>query len=275
MNIVCIGAHPDDPEVFAGGMMTLFARAGHNVTAVSLTNGDVGHHEMGGGALAQRRADESRSAARIGGYESVTLDNHDGELVADIALRKAVTHIIRRCKADMVFTHRPNDYHPDHRYAALVVQDAAYMVTVPHFCPDAEALRRNPVFLYFFDTFTFPAPFHADVVVPVDTVMDVKWRLLDAMASQFYEWLPWLDGVIDSVPPAHDNAARIAWLQEYFRRPLEMPVSRCRAALPAWLGDSADNVQYVEAFQVCEYGAQPDQEELRRLFTFSPHATGA
>ena len=109
MNLICIGAHPDDPEVFAGGVKTMFARAGHKVLAVSLTNGDIGHHEMGGGALAQRRADEAHAAARIGGYESLVLDHHDGELVADMPLRREVVRLIRKHKADIVFTHRPND----------------------------------------------------------------------------------------------------------------------------------------------------------------------
>ncbi len=275
MNIVCIGAHPDDAEVFAGGTMVLFARNGHRVLALSLTNGDVGHHEQGGGALALRRSEESLAAARIGGYESITLDNHDGELMPDLALRKAITRIIRDYQADMVFTHRPNDYHPDHRYAALAVQDAAYMVTVPQFCPDTPALRNNPAFFHFFDRFTFPAPFRADVAVAVDAVMDVKWRLLDVMPSQFYEWLPWLDGKQHEASAAFDAGHRLEFLTSYFGSFLEMPGRQCRDAVRAWSGKDADNVRYVEVFQLCEYGAQPDDEQLRRLFSLSPTSEGA
>lgn len=275
MNIVCIGAHPDDAEVFAGGVMTLFARDEHNVLAVSLTNGDIGHHEMGGGALAQRRMRESQAAAEIGGYESLTLSNHDGELTADLELRRAVTRIIREQKADIVFTHRPNDYHPDHRYAAIAVQDAAFMVTVPQFCPDTEALRRNPVFLYLFDPFTFPAPFRADVAVSVDAVMNVKWRLLHAMPSQFYEWLPWLDGALDRVPPASNETARLTWLENYYRPLLELPATHARDALHAWCGDAARGVHFAEVFQVCEYGAQPERDILKRMFSFSDNIIGA
>ena len=267
MNLVCIGAHPDDPEVFAGGVMTLFARAGHHVLAVSLTNGDVGHHEMGGGMLARRRVEEARLAAWHGGYESLVLDHHDGELVNDLALRREVVRLIRMHQADVVFTHRPNDYHPDHRYAAQAVQDAAFMVTVPQFCPDTPALRSNPVFLYLYDEFTCPAPFRADAAVPVDGVMDIKWKLLEVMASQFFEWLPWLDGRLEEVPPeSAAPEARRQWLKGYFSPYLEAPARACRDTLRDWCGDRADAVRFAEVFQLCEYGARPDRESLKALF---------
>lgn len=276
MNLICIGAHPDDPEVFAGGVMSLFARAGHRVLAVSLTNGDIGHHEMGGGVLARRRLEEARMAAWHGGYESRVLNHHDGELVADLALRKEVVRLIREHQADIVFTHRPNDYHPDHRYAAQAVQDAAFMVTVPQFCPDAPALRVNPIFLYLFDPFTWPAPFHADIAVPVDAVMDLKWRLLDAMASQFYEWLPWLENRIDEVPPESAGPeARRRWLEHFFGPELARPVHCCGEALREWCGSAANTVRYAEVFQVCEYGRRPDMETLKQLFACALEPHGA
>ena len=212
MNIVCIGAHPDDPEWHAGGTMVKWARAGHRVLSVSLTNGDAGHNEQGGGALAKRRAAESQRSAELAGIEARVLDFHDGELLPTLEVRKEVTRIIRGVEADLVLTHRPCDYHPDHRYAATAVQDAAFMVTVPNFCPDTPALRANPAFMYMMDAIAKPAPFQADVAVDVDGVMDVKWAMLDAMPSQMYEWLPWLDGRIGEVPA--EPAARLAWLKE-------------------------------------------------------------
>lgn len=267
MNLICIGAHPDDPEVFAGAVMALFARAGHRVLAVSLTNGDIGHQEMGGGMLAQRRLEEARLAAWHGGYESCVLDHHDGELVPDLALRREVVRLIRSHEADIVLTHRPNDYHPDHRYAAQAVQDAAFMVTVPQFCPDVPALRKNPVFLYLFDPFTYPAPFHADVAVPVDAVMDLKWQLLNAMPSQFYEWLPWLEGRLGEVPPESAGAAaRLAWLESFFGPELLRAANLSRDSLRAWCGDKGNAVRYAEVFQVCEYGSRPDAGTLKELF---------
>lgn len=265
MNIVCFGAHPDDGEVYAGGTLVKWARAGHRVLLVSMTNGDIGHHEMGGGVLARRRREEARRAAAIGGYEERILDHHDGELQPTMALRRTVVGIIREWRADIVLTHRPYDYHPDHRYSAMAVQDAAYMVMVPNFCPDVPALRKNPVFLYMMDDFTRPVPFRMDVAVDVDDVMETKWAMLDAMDSQFYEWLPWIDG--SATPPPTDPAQRPAWLRETWEGYFHSRADKSREALAERYGvDHAEKVACAEYFELCEYGHCPDRDALRALF---------
>lgn len=265
MNIVCFGAHPDDGEFFAGGTAVKWARAGHQVLLVSLTNGDIGHHEMAGGPLARRRRSEAAEAARIGGYESLILDNHDGELQPTLPLRRQIVRIIRERQADIVLTHRPNDYHPDHRYGAMAVQDAAYMVCVPNFCPDTPPLRKNPLFLYMMDHFQKPCPFRPDIAVAVDDVMDVKWSMLHAMPSQMYEWLPWIDGRLDERPaePAHWRA----WMEQYWSPRFEAAALAWREALVAQLGpERAAAVRFAEFFEVCEYGRRPSPEELHSFF---------
>jgi len=265
MNIVCLGAHPDDAEFYAGGTLVKWVRQGHRVLAVSLTNGDIGHHEQSGPALAARRAEETKQAAELGGYRCRILDHHDGELVNTLELRREVVTLIREAEAEVVLSHRPWDYHPDHRYAGLAVQDAAFMVTVPGFCPEAPALRHNPLFLYMMDGFTKPAPFRADVAVAVDDVMDVKWAMLDAMGSQVYEWLPWLEGRLAEVPP--DPAARRIFLETMWGPWFHAARNRVVEALEAYYGARrAARVRYAEAFEVCEYGRQPSPEELRSLF---------
>jgi LmbE family N-acetylglucosaminyl deacetylase len=268
MNIAAIGAHPDDAEWYAGGTLVKWARAGHRVLSVSLTNGDIGHHQMSGGALAQRRAAESRRSAERAGIESLVLDHHDGELSPTLELRREVVRIIRGHQADVVLTHRPCDYHPDHRYASVTVQDAAFMVTVPFFCPDTPALRTNPVFLYMMDHFTKPVPFQPDVAVDVTDVMDVKWAMLDAMESQMYEWLPWLDGKRESVPV--EPAARLRWLQAEWGPFFREPAARAREALQSWYGTAAEGIAFAELFEVCEYGRKPGRAELMELFPFLP-----
>jgi len=269
MNIVCIGAHPDDCEVHAGGTCVKWARNGERVLFVSLTNGDIGHHEMGGGALAKRREQESRLSAERAGVEFLTLDVHDGELEPTLELRKEVVRIIRRCKADIVLTHRPCDYHPDHRYTSTLVQDAAFMVTVPHICPDVPRLERNPVFLYMMDFLTRPVPFKPDVMVAVDDVMDIKWHMLDAMESQMYEWLPWLDDALDAVPK--DAEERFVWLKQSWEPWFSAPKGQWNDVLEKWYGvEKAKTLQYAEAFELCEYGRQPNKAELEGLFPFFP-----
>ena len=210
LRIIVFGAHPDDCELEAGGTAARWSKLGHKVKFVSVTNGDIGHHELAGAILARRRTAEVKKCAEILGIETEVLDIHDGELLPTLENRRIITRKIREWHADVVIAHRPNDYHPDHRYTGILVQDAAFMVIVPSFCPDVAALRKNPVFLYTEDDFKKPNPFTPDVgVVPIDPVFQQKVECLDALASQFYEWNPWLFGYLEEVPK--EKAARLAW----------------------------------------------------------------
>jgi len=264
LRILCIGAHPDDCEVKMGGTAALYAALGHQVKFISVTNGDAGHYAQGGGVLAERRRAEAQEAARrlgIAAYE--VLDHHDAELIPSVEVRKQLIRKIREWQADLVFAPRPNDYHPDHRYTGQLVQDAAYLVMVPNVASDVPALRHNPVFLYLSDHFQKPNPFTPDIAVAIDEVIERKLDALDAHVSQFYEWLPWIDGRLEEVPA--DPVARRQWLRQAW---LERPLSdNMRAALARWYGpEIAARVRYAEAFEVCEYGYQPDEAEIRRLF---------
>ena len=156
LRIICFGAHPDDAEYKSGGAAALWAKQGHLVKLVSVTNGDIGHWRMAGGALAKRRTAESGMVASRLGVTSEVLDIHDGELEPKLEYRRTITRLIREWQADIVVSHRPWDYHPDHRYVGVLVQDAAYMVAVPFFCPDVPPLKKNPVFLYSSDRFRKP-----------------------------------------------------------------------------------------------------------------------
>src|SRR6478672_9468120 len=171
LRIICFGAHPDDCEIQAGGVATLWAAKGHHVKLVSVTNGDIGHWRDAGGPLAQRRKAEVQKADDLLRVTSEVLDIHDGELLPTLENRRTITRLIREWNADVVLSHRPNDYHPDHRYTGVLVQDAAYMVTVPFFGPEVPPLQKNPVFLFYSDTFQKPNPFQADIVVSIDSVI--------------------------------------------------------------------------------------------------------
>jgi len=262
IRVIAFGAHPDDCDIRASGTAALFAKMGHPVKFVSITNGDVGHHEMHGPALAKRRFAETQESARRLGISYDVLDNHDGQLLPTLDVRMQVIRKIREWNADIVLAPRPNDYHPDHRYTGVLVQDAAYMVVVPALVPEVPALRKNPVFLYYEDRFQRPNPFRPDVAVILDQVIDQKIDALDAHVSQFYEWLPWVDGRLAEVPK--DPAERKAWLKRTRTTRISPDV---RSSLLKWYGPEKGNAaQYYEAFEVCEYGAQPNEERLRQLF---------
>lgn len=267
LRILMIGAHPDDCDIKSGGTAALFAKLGHEVKFLSITNGDAGHMEMGGGMLAKRRYAETQEVAKRLGIQYDVLDNHDGELLPTLEIRLDVIRKIREWGADVVISHRPNDYHPDHRYTGVLVQDAAFMVGVPNIAADTPPLRKNPVFLYYQDNFQKPNPFSPDIVIDITSVIDQKIYALDAHTSQFYEWLPWIGNETDVIPEGKEE--RISWLKS--KRALA-PNATVQKALETWYGkEKASQVKFAEAFEICEYGSRPIREDILRLFPMIGH----
>ncbi|MCK5102190.1 MAG: PIG-L family deacetylase [Cyclobacteriaceae bacterium] len=261
INVIVFGAHPDDCDLDAGGTAILFAKMGHNVKFVSLTNGDAGHYAMGGGELAKIRIAEAQEAGKRFGVEYTVLDNHDGELMPTLANRLKVIREIRKWGADVVIARRPNDYHPDHRYTGILVQDAAYLVIVPNVAPEVPPLKKNPVFIYSEDRFQKPNPFKPDIAVIIDDVFDQKIYAVAAHESQFFDWLPWTSGNLDKVPK--DEKARLEFLANWRTNTPNQATIEC---LKKWYGDKASITKHAEGFEICEYGKQPNDVEIRRLF---------
>jgi LmbE family N-acetylglucosaminyl deacetylase len=260
--IIVIGAHPDDCDSDAGGTAALLASMGHAVKFVSVTNGDAGHHKIQGKALAERRYAETQEVARRLGVTYDVLDNHDGMLMPSLEVRLQIIKKIREWKADVVIAPRPNDYHPDHRYTGVLVQDAAYMVAVPNIAYDVPALTKNPVFLYARDRFQRPNPFRPDIAIDISTVYEKKMWGLDAHVSQFYEWMPWIGHYEEEIPQSKED--RFKWLMKQYD---EQMAPEIRASMAKWYGEqNAAKAKYAEAFEICEYGAQPTEAEIRKLF---------
>jgi LmbE family N-acetylglucosaminyl deacetylase len=265
IRVIAFGAHPDDAEFSAGGIGAKFAAKGHLVKFVSVTNGDAGHCDQGGGALARRRAAEVQEAARrLGIAEYEVFDNHDGELMPTLEVRKQIIRAIRQWGADIVLSHRPNDYHPDHRYTSILVQDAAFMVLIPMVVTDAPPLKKNPVFLYYEDSFRKPQPFQPDIAIGIDDVWEKKLDAFEAEPSQFYEAQPkcWGGGVEVPTGPAE----RRKWLE---KQTGAGPAPAVRKVLEKWYGAArAKSIRRAEAFELCEYGSPASREQLKRLFPF-------
>lgn len=262
IRIIVIGAHPDDCDLDAGGTSAIFAGMGYAVKFLSVTNGDAGHQKDGGVTLAKRRAAEAKEAGKRFGVTYDILDNHDGQLEPTLKVRLQVIRKIREWNADVVIAPRPNDYHPDHRYTGVLVQDAAYMVGVPNIAPDVPPLKKNPVFLYSQDFFKRPNPFRPDIAVDITNVYAQKVHAFAAHQSQFYEWLPWIGGYAGEVPSKESE--RETWLGKRYAVAITPEV---RNALEKFYGkQKAADAQYAEAFEICEYGTQPNDDEIRRLF---------
>ena len=275
LRILMIGAHPDDADIKAGGTAAKWCALGHVVRLVSLTNGQAGHQTMHGPQLANRRRAEAQAAAATIGATYEVFDQPDGELDDRLEYRHQVIRLIRSFRPDLVITHRSTDYHPDHRFAGLLVQDASYLLTVPAICPDVPHLASCPVILYFSDAFTKPCRFEPHVVVDIDDEFDRVVAMLHCHQSQFYEWLPYNAGYLEQVP--REDAARAQWLAERLRAPnpaAGRPVPRPgHPDLRPGARRSAFGL--IEAFEVSEYGAPLDASARARLFPFLPAASSA
>lgn len=265
LRIIAFGAHPDDAELRVGGMATKWAAKGHKVKLVAMTNGDVGHFESSGGALAIRRTKEVQECARLFGIETEVMDIHDGELEPSLENRKKVSRLIREWQADVVLAHRPNDYHPDHRYVGELVQDAAVVVAAPFFTPDTKPTQRNPVFLFYSDNFNKPTPFDPTIIVSIDEVADTKWNCISAMSSQFSDLHSWQASTLPGIPK--DDQGRAAFILNIVKQWSADVAIKYRNRLIELHGpDKGSKVKYAEAFELCQYGRQASVDELKEIF---------
>jgi LmbE family N-acetylglucosaminyl deacetylase len=271
MKILAIGAHQDDNEFRVGGMTVKWVAAGHEVQYLSMTNGCGGHHLLSKEETVAARAKESAAVAKhLGIRYDVWADQDDCVLVADLATRHRLMRYIREFSPDVIITHRTNDYHADHRAAALLVQDASYLLTVPHACPEVPAMRRMPTILYYEDAFTEP-PFRMHYVVGIDDAFEAKMHAANLNVSQVYEWLPYT--YEQKLPETEEEKRAILWGMEIDETTTDEEVlahkrgyavrfaktaARFRRELIEKYGEEKGaRVRYAEAFGLSEYGAAP------------------
>jgi LmbE family N-acetylglucosaminyl deacetylase len=265
LRIIAFGAHPDDAELKAGGVAALWAAQGHKVKFVAMTNGDIGHFSQAGGPLAQRRTAEVQECARLLGIETEVLDIHDGELMPSLENRRTVARLIRDWQADIVMGHRPYDYHPDHRYTGVLMNDAAVLVAAAFFTPNTTPTPRNPVFLYHSDGFEHPYKFVPTIVVDIDASADKKWQCVSAMPSQFGDKDSWQGRTRPDVPEG--DAERAAYLLELAKQRTAAVADEYRDRLIELYGEERGrNVKYAEAFQLNQYGRRVSVDTLKSMF---------
>ncbi len=265
LRIIAFGAHPDDAELKAGGVATMWAAQGHHVKFVSLTNGDIGHFAQAGAPLATRRRAEVEQCANIFGIVTEVLDIHDGELMPTLENRRKVADLIRGWQADIVMCHRPTDYHPDHRYTGILVEDASVIVAAPFFSSQTTATKKNPIFLYYSDNFQKPYPFDPAIIVGIDEVADQKWECIKAMPSQFADAHSWQASYRQDVP--QESEARKEFILDLVKSRNASVAEKYRDLLKELYGDEiGSKIKYAEAFELCQYGTQVDQATLKKLF---------
>jgi LmbE family N-acetylglucosaminyl deacetylase len=265
LRVVAFGAHPDDAELKFAGTAALMAAQGHKVKLVALTNGDVGHFAQAGGPLAQRRKAEVEACHKKLGVETEVLDIHDGELMPDLDTRKKVANIIRAWQADIVLSHRPWDYHPDHRAVGKLAEDAAVVVAAPFFTPYTPPTKRNPIFLFYSDGFQKPYPFDPIVAVGFDDVAQKKWDCVGDMPSQFADADSWQARYRGNAPA--DPAERAAMILNGVKQRSAEVANQHRALLVKLYGDQKGKaIKYAEAFELNQYGSGASVDELKQMF---------
>lgn len=265
LRLLVLGAHPDDAEFHAGGLIAVHTKLGHTVKLVSVSDGGAGHHRYSSKELVQIRRKEAAAAGRVVGAEYVTWNNPDGALQPTLDLRQQIIREIRTFKPDLVLTHRTNDYHPDHRAVGQAVQDASYMVTVPLVCPDIPILDRDPVVAYMVDLFTRPYPHAGDFVLDVSGQLETIIDMMVCHRSQFLDFLPFNAGIADQVPD--DEAERRQWLRDWFKQVAAARAKRFRPQLVKTYGEErAAQAEIVEAYEISEYAGALDETLGAKLF---------
>ena len=262
--LLVLGAHPDDAEFHAGGLVAQYCQAGHVVKLVSVTNGGAGHHQRASGELVELRRREAQAAGAVVGAEYVTWDHPDGALLPSLAVREQIIREIRAFAPDLVLTHRTNDYHPDHRAVGQAVQDASYMVTVPLVCPETPILERDPIVAYMNDHFTRPCPLRPDVIVDITNEIDVVVQMLACHESQVFEFLPYNRSIPGPVPV--DIGERLEWLKSWYGARVAERSTHFAEAVAAWRQVHDATPAYVEVYEISEYASQLTEEKKRALF---------
>jgi len=265
MKLLFIGAHPDDGDAKVGGLAARTIERGGSAMLVSVTNGNAGHQTMQPDELARTRKEEARRSGEVIGAEYVVLDHDDARLKPTVEIREELIGLIRSFQPDLLLALRTVDYHADHRAAAELVMDAAYLLTVPLVCPGVPILQDMPVVAYVEDGFKKPIPFEADVVVAVDEHFETKARMMACHKSQYFEWLAYNGGYLDQVPEDEDERSQW-WLKRCEGR-LSRTADRFRDRLIKRYGaERGGKVRYAEAFEISEYGRRPDDDTIAELF---------
>lgn len=187
MNVLAIGCHPDDVEVSCAGTLAKFAKEGHNVTVCHVANGNLGHAIIQPDELREMRIKEAQNAGRLAGIRVITCD------IGDIMVyegqkeqRDAVIDVIRETQPDLIITHSPDDYMPDHVAVSRLVFDASFAASVPHYKSKVDgAAKITP--LYYMDNLA-GVNFKPTEYVDITDTIDLKIQMLECHESQL-KWM--------------------------------------------------------------------------------------
>lgn len=187
MRVLAVGCHPDDIEVSCAGTLAKYKKLGHDVITCHVTNGNMGHVEIMPDELREIRINEAKSAGALIGAEVLTCDL--GDLLvydSDKKQRDMVVDIIRYANPDVIITHNPNDYMPDHVAVSKLVFDAAFTATLPHYYTKEQSISKmTPI--YYMDSLA-GVNFMPTEYVDISETIDLKLQMLEMHQSQL-KWM--------------------------------------------------------------------------------------
>ena len=193
MNVLAIGCHPDDIEIVCAGTLAKCAARGDNVTVCHVANGNLGHEVILPDELMKMRKLEAEKAGALAGIQVVSCD------VGDLMVyegskqqRDLVTDVIRTAQPDVIITHSPNDYMPDHVAVSRLVFDATFTASVPHYKTEIPG-KTGITPLYYMDTLA-GVNFIPTEYVDISEFIDLKMNMLECHVSQM-KWMREHDGI--------------------------------------------------------------------------------
>lgn len=183
MRILAVGCHPDDVEIACSGTLAKCVKCGDKVIVCHASSGDLGHVIIPPEELKKIRAEEAKKAGSLAGIEVICggfddLDIFDNNRAA----RDKMVEVIRYADPDLIITHNPDDYMPDHTAVSRLVFDASFAATLPNYPPKTEKPAKL-VPLYYMDTLA-GVNFVPDEFVDITDEIDLKLKMLNCHESQ-------------------------------------------------------------------------------------------
>ena len=182
MNILAVGAHPDDLEILCGGTLALYTRLGHRVTMAVLTNGNLGHPDFAPDDMARVRRAEFESAAALIGADTIWMDVDDELSAVNTESRLLMVDALRKANPDVLLTHNPDDYHVDHRNAGQLAFEAAPLACVRRLKTKYPPIDKQTL-IYYFDSLG-AVNFLPTEYVDIGDTVDVKRKMVMCHESQ-------------------------------------------------------------------------------------------
>lgn len=191
MRVLGIGAHPDDLEISCGGTLAKYASQGAQVFMAHLCNGNKGHMVIPPDELRIIRDNESKSSAKLIGATSINIDVDDMDAYLEREQIVKVVEVIRLAQPDIIITHAPNDYMPDHLAAGQITFSASFMATLPHVKTEHPFFEKITPIFYMENL--GGANFVPEYFVDITGFLETKLKMMDQHQSQV-KWLKEHDG---------------------------------------------------------------------------------